>query len=40
LICNKENWNQLRYVKDRRGIEDEKLAEMYHAQRGRYEDSQ
>ena len=40
LICNRENWNQLEYVKNRRGIQDEKLAEMYHSQRGRYEDTQ
>lgn len=40
LICNRENWNELKYVKNRRDINDEKLAEMYHAQRGRYEDTQ
>jgi len=39
LICNKDNWNELEYVKNRRE-EDHytKLADMYKSQEGRPKD--
>ncbi len=32
LICNKDNWNELEYVKNRRGDDDSKLVDMYKSQ--------
>ena len=32
LICNKDNWNELEYVKNRRGEDDSKLVDMYKSQ--------
>ena len=33
LICNKDNWNELEYVKNRRGEDDVKLREDKHYER-------
>jgi len=35
LICNRENWNQLRYVKNRR---EQASLDMYKSQDGRHPD--
>ena len=32
LLCNKDNWNELEYVKNRRGDDDSKLVDMYKSQ--------
>ena len=32
LLCNKECWHELEYVKNRRGEEDSKLVDMYKSQ--------
>ena len=32
LLCNKDNWHELEYVKNRRGEDDSKLVEMYKSQ--------
>ena len=32
LLCNRDNWNELEYVKNRRGDDDSKLVDMYKSQ--------